>query len=547
MRAFTNGKNINPQWSPDSRSLLLHLRSRRHPEPVSRAGRHAATSRQVTQRRAPASAASPASSPALSVASGTGIAAFSVYDDGKYDIYTSTVEPVGRRSAACRSGRRRPTNAATLPPLDREPSDVAGAARRTRRSACPSGADDLRGEHVQAEADARRRRRSRRSRVGAEPVRRGGRRRHRRSSSATCSAITVLATAVQLNSGIGGNFSLQEHGGAGAVLQPGAPLELGHRRRPDAVSERRIPERRRHGRRRAGRRSIRRSSSGRPNGAPPRLVAYPFNRAQRVEFQGGATRISFDQIVETQAFSLSTGAAARSTTRNETSLAAPLTLGTASAALVFDTSNFGATSPVQGQRYRLEASPTFGSMQLHQRARRLPPLLHAGAVLHDSPRRVHALRPLRQRRRGPAAASRCSSAIRTLVRGYDVDSFEAARLRAERGQLVPGVRSADRQPAAGRQPRVPLPAAAAVRRVPAACTDRCRWRSRCSPTAASRGTAATTPCGLRRRSAQRRGERRRRAPRRTCSASRSASSTSRARSSAPARGWIFQFNLTPGF
>jgi outer membrane protein assembly factor BamA len=39
-----------------------------------------------------------------------------------------------------------------------------------------------------------------------------------------------------------------------------------------------------------------------------------------------------------------------------------LNLGTTSAALVFDTSSFGVTSPVHGQRYRFEASPTFGSV-----------------------------------------------------------------------------------------------------------------------------------------------------------------------------------------
>ena len=44
------------------------------------------------------------------------------------------------------------------------------------------------------------------------------------------------------------------------------------------------------------------------------------------------------------------------------SFAAPLTLGTSSAALVYDTSNFGATSPVQGQRYRLEVAPTVGAI-----------------------------------------------------------------------------------------------------------------------------------------------------------------------------------------
>jgi outer membrane protein assembly factor BamA len=91
------------------------------------------------------------------------------------------------------------------------------------------------------------------------------------------------------------------------------------------------------------------------------LVAYPFNRAQRVEFQTGITRISFDQIVDTQAFSLRTGELLINDSV-ETSLASPLSLATTSAALVYDTSNFGATSPVQGQRYRFEAAPTFGGV-----------------------------------------------------------------------------------------------------------------------------------------------------------------------------------------
>jgi outer membrane protein assembly factor BamA len=91
------------------------------------------------------------------------------------------------------------------------------------------------------------------------------------------------------------------------------------------------------------------------------IVAYPFSRAQRVEFQGGVTRISFDQIVETTAFSLNTGNLLINDSTT-TSIGDPLSLANTSAALVYDTSNFGATSPVQGQRYRLEAAPTFGSI-----------------------------------------------------------------------------------------------------------------------------------------------------------------------------------------
>src|SRR5207244_9873889 len=92
------------------------------------------------------------------------------------------------------------------------------------------------------------------------------------------------------------------------------------------------------------------------------MIAYPFNRARRIEFQAGASRIFFDEIVQTQAYSLNTGGLIFDDSR-ERSLGDSLTLGNASAALVFDTSNFGATSPVQGQRYRLEAAPTFGTLR----------------------------------------------------------------------------------------------------------------------------------------------------------------------------------------
>ena len=38
------------------------------------------------------------------------------------------------------------------------------------------------------------------------------------------------------------------------------------------------------------------------------MTAYPFSRSQRIEFSGGVSSISFDQIVTTQTFSLIDGA-----------------------------------------------------------------------------------------------------------------------------------------------------------------------------------------------------------------------------------------------
>jgi uncharacterized protein YcfJ len=170
----------------------------------------------------------------------------------------------------------------------------------------------------------------------------------------------MLATAVQLNSGFSNNFSLlntaaqvvyfnQAHrwnwglvGGQIPYLTGGFATGVGTiGNEPAEIDQTFIY------------RQTEQSIGG--------IVAYPFNRAQRVELQGGVTRITFDQIVETTAFSLNTGdlLVNDSTT---TSLASPLALGTASVAFVDDTSNFGATSPVQGTRYRVEVTPTFGSI-----------------------------------------------------------------------------------------------------------------------------------------------------------------------------------------
>jgi Tol biopolymer transport system component len=89
-------------------------------------------------------------------------------------------------------------------------------------------------------------------------------------------------------------------------------------------------------------------------------VAYPFSPVQRIEFQAGYTNISFSNELRTQAFSLVTGDVLLDEKQDLPSGKA-LSFGVGSAALVYDNSFFGATSPILGQRYRLELSPTTGS------------------------------------------------------------------------------------------------------------------------------------------------------------------------------------------
>jgi hypothetical protein len=89
-------------------------------------------------------------------------------------------------------------------------------------------------------------------------------------------------------------------------------------------------------------------------------TAYPFSTARRVELGAGFQQISFDQQIRTIQYTRAGQFVGQNTER--TSLSDPLNMTTATAALVHDTSVSGATSPVSGQRSRLEVSPAFGSL-----------------------------------------------------------------------------------------------------------------------------------------------------------------------------------------
>jgi hypothetical protein len=159
------------------------------------------------------------------------------------------------------------------------------------------------------------------------------------------------------------------------------------------------------------------------NSAASGLLQYPFSRAQRIEFAAGVRRIGFSQKVETQVFSATTGELLDRSTEH---LPAPgaLGLGETSAALVYDTSLFGATAPIMGQRYRFEYTQEAGSVVY-------------GGVLLDYRRYFMPVRPFTLAFRGLhyGRYGRDSEDPRLsplyigypgLVRGYDLSSFDAS-------------------------------------------------------------------------------------------------------------------------
>ena len=348
---FNDAKHLNPQWGPDSQTLYF-VSDRGGVPNVYRVGLGAQAASGPSQLTTLATGVSgiTASSPALTVASRTGTVAFSVYQDGKYDIFAID-KPQGQALAAIKD------NGAALAPLDAKPSEV------TQLLASPAvGLPEPSKPEVEPY----------RATLGiegvAQPVVGVGVSRFGTSFGGGLALSFTdmlrdhqLVTAVQVNSGLGRSTGLkdigaqvgyfnQAHrlnwglvGGQVPYLSSGFASTLSQRPNGDIVQTDQL----------FVFRQTERSASG--------LVAYPFNRASRLELQGGVSQISFDQIVTTQSFSRITGAVFEDSTET-TQISDPLSLGTSSAAFVFDTSVFGATSPVQGQRSRFEVSPTFGSL-----------------------------------------------------------------------------------------------------------------------------------------------------------------------------------------
>jgi hypothetical protein len=157
------------------------------------------------------------------------------------------------------------------------------------------------------------------------------------------------------------------------------------------------------------------------------LLQYPLSRAQRIEVNGGVRQISFHQRLDTLYYSGITGQFLGDTQLDLPS-AAGITLGEAGTALVYDTSVFGATSPILGQSYRLEYTQAAGTLDF-------------SGVLLDYRRYFMPVRPFTLAFRGLHYGRYGSSSedfrlspiflgYPGLVRGYEIDSFEPGECAA---------------------------------------------------------------------------------------------------------------------
>ncbi|MCG2814491.1 MAG: BamA/TamA family outer membrane protein [Candidatus Aminicenantes bacterium] len=158
------------------------------------------------------------------------------------------------------------------------------------------------------------------------------------------------------------------------------------------------------------------------------FASYPFSIAQRFEVSAGYRFIDFDKVIYTSAYSLLTG---RRLLYEKERLPSPDGLGFAYAttALVYDTSLFGLTAPVVGRSYRFEFAPYRGSIRF-------------STVLADFRTYLSPIRPftlafrfMHYGRYGHGAEdSRLYPLFigyETMVRGYNIGSFIAAEFEDE--------------------------------------------------------------------------------------------------------------------
>jgi hypothetical protein len=330
VQAFTTGKHIAPQWSRDGHTLYF-ISDRDGTSDVYAIDLQSGGLTRLTNADSGIGGLT-GSSPALSIAADADTAAVTVYEGGVFAIHVLALSSGSPTSGVAQAPRLPPTDATDARGISA--SAEAAPAPSEEWPVAPYRARLALEDFAQASFGG-----------GVDPfgaVAGGG-------LGMTFSDMLHrhwLVTSVQLSNPIGANFSLRDFAGTIGYLNQARRWHWG-------VEAHVVPTY-------VGVRSTVADAGG---GVEPFTVvrqiertvsaaaSYPFSRARRIEVNSGFARLAFDEM---------SGFLGEV---SWTPAASSMTLGSAGAAFVSDTSHAGPTSIVSGERYRLEVAPVFGSLQ----------------------------------------------------------------------------------------------------------------------------------------------------------------------------------------
>jgi hypothetical protein len=398
-------KQINPQWAPDGGAVYF-VSDRDGTSNVFRADVASGAVRQVTDVDSGVSGIT-AASPALAVASQTGTIAYSAYDNGRYAIHVSSdCEPCALVTSDAKDERSALPQ--SQPPDGPDDAVTLAEALADASTGLPPTADFPTKEY-----DDRLRLESL-----AQPFIGGG------TGSAFGGPIRASLGATfsdllrdrQLQTFVRLGIDTDDLAAQAAYTNRAGQWNWG-------VTAGFLPARFYGARRAIVRDEVsltRETTSLRYLHQWGGLIAhYHVNRAQRIELGGGVRRTGFAWQTVKRVIDDENNTISR--TLDEASAGRPIYLGEAQLAFVHDTAITGPTSPVLGQRLRVDVEPSFG-------------VLRFADVRIDARRYFMPLRPITVAARiqhvgrygSGAADSRLTPLVvglQTLVRGYDLQSF----------------------------------------------------------------------------------------------------------------------------
>jgi hypothetical protein len=407
--SFENGKNINPQWAASSRELYF-VSDVSGASNLYRADLVSGELRQLTDLVTGVSGIT-ALSPALSVAAGTNKLAYTAYDEGRYEIYTIT----DQERLAGWPVKSDSTRVAGLIPGGRPIGDVLRATEDPVTGLADASSFQKKPYKAKLSLDY----------IGQPYVAAGV----GRYGAAFGGGISMSFSDMLGEHSLGTMFQADSVSGFTDIAAVVSYVNRVHRFNWGAQIGQ-IPyttgsfasgvTTNEQGQRVYVEQTLLQRQIDRNVGL---IGFYPFDVATRLEFATGYRGLSFDNRIISDVYAFPSGQFLRQEKEDLESLET-LHLQETTAALVRDTSVFGATSPIMGQRFRFDVSPVWGSINyvgaladFRQYVMPFRPLTLAGRVMHygryGSGGEDQRMLPL-------------FIGYQSLVRGYDTGSFDVS-------------------------------------------------------------------------------------------------------------------------